>query len=261
MKTGKFSKLISTSIFLVLFPIAIGMGVGILGGGTWTIISSSGNDSYTKSLLHLNTDFTDSAAGGTHTWTAAGGAVIDGSTKKFGAGSLLLDGTGDYIDTPDSVDWTMGTGNFTIDYWLQRGATGALYRIMGQCDSTGTTASTSFFCYFSADNKLNAGVSVGAGVLKTATSTGTITDTMSFHHIAIVRNGDTLYLYIDGTGDGSIALGAGAVVRDSSNKVSIGRQGEYTLDYFNGYIDEVRISKGIARWTSNFTPPTVEYGP
>lgn len=197
-----------------------------------------------------------------HSWTYHGNAKIVTAQSEFGGASGSFPGAtgtgGDWIDTPDSEDFSVGKNPFTIDFWLKRGATGALLRVLGQCDSTGSIASTAFYFYFGADNKLNVGVGVGAA-LKTATSTGTIAETTTWHHIAIVRNGDTLYLYIDGTNDGSVALGAGAVINNSTNKFSIGRQGEYTSNNFNGYIDEFRFSNGIARWTANFTPPVSAY--
>ncbi len=52
-----------------------------------------------------STTFTDSATGGSHTWTAYGNAQIDTAQNKFGGASGLFDGSGDYIDTPDSPDW------------------------------------------------------------------------------------------------------------------------------------------------------------
>ncbi|HPC33867.1 MAG TPA: hypothetical protein PL061_13005, partial [Syntrophales bacterium] len=70
----------------------------------------SGIDSYTKSCLHFQN----------RVWTFYGNAQIDTAQKPFGTGSLLLDGSGDYIGTVDSPDFDFGTGDFTIDFWVRR---------------------------------------------------------------------------------------------------------------------------------------------
>jgi hypothetical protein len=222
-------------------------------------------DSYTKSLLHMNggdgsTTFTDMASGGTHTWAAHGNAQIDTAQSKFGGASGLFDGNGDYIDTPDSADWAMGSGNFTVDFWMRRGATGTLQFIDGQSNSGGQNISVSWHFRFNANNTVSFFAFYGSNYA-VATSTRTITDTTTWHHIAGVRNGTgagNLKLYIDGTNVGSANLGSNSL-NDSSYKLAVGRIGEFAGAYFNGWIDEYRVSKGIARWTANFTPPTNEY--
>jgi len=330
----------------------------------------AGNDSYTKSLLHLNTDYADVAAGGTHTWTGYGNAQIDAAIKKFGAGSLLLDGDGDYIDTPDSADWAMGSGDFTVDFWmkrarfpqhemligqcgpsgnnsdcgmtiylrsaepdvlsvlhmngannstvfkddgawhtpvwtaygnakltttspkfgsacgtfdgtgdyigtpdseiwnvgsgnftfhfwLKRGGIGTVQRIFGQVNSAGSDATTSFRAGFNANNTFLFGI-VSGTTFYTATSTGTITDMDTWHHIACVRDGNTLRLFIDGVADGTADV-TGITCNNSAYKMAIGRPGELNSAYFNGQLDEWVYKKGTAIWTSNFTPLTSEY--
>jgi hypothetical protein len=80
-----------------------------------------------------------------------------------------------------------------------------------------------------------------------------------WHHVALVRYGNILTLYIDGIGQNTTANVNGVNVNSSSGNLSIGRPGDYNGYYFNGWIDEFRFSNGIARWTSNFTPPASAY--
>src|SRR5262245_1699237 len=101
-------------------------GTGVSLGIATTAIS----DNYAQSLLQFegtdtSTTFTDeNAAGSSHIWTAHGDAQIDTADFKFGAASGLFDGTGDYIDTPDHVDFNLASNNFTIDFWFKCNAAG-----------------------------------------------------------------------------------------------------------------------------------------
>lgn len=215
------------------------------------------DDSYSKSLLHFDgtdasTTFTDESG---KTWTAAGNAQIDTAQSKFGGASGLFDGTGDYIDTPDSADFDVGSGDFTIDFWVRRAGTTDEF-ILGQCDASATTSTRSWYVDF-VSNAPRSVVFTGT-TAKVATSSTTISDT-NWHHLAMVRNGNTLYIYVDGTNRGTVDV-TGVTVNNSANKPAIGRFGE-SANYFNGHIDEFRFSKGIARWTANFTPPTSAYTP
>jgi hypothetical protein len=77
----------------------------------------------------------------------------------------------------------------------------------------------------------------------------------AWHHVAVVRNGTAWALYVDGTSR-SANTWSGAI-SDIAGAVRIGQDQFYGRD-FNGYIDDLRITKGVARYTSNFTPPTAE---
>ena len=223
-------------------------------------VTISASDTYTKMLLHMDgTDgsqiFTDSSLGG-HSITARGNAQIDTAQSKFGGASGLFDGSGDYLSIPDSADWAFGSGDFTIDFWVRRNLIGGRQFMIGQAASSGADASISFMIEFQADNTVAAYFGYG-GTFVSFASTRTITDTTSWHHIAYIRNGNNLYLYVDGTRDGAYATSA--TMTDSSAGLGVGRPGDYVGLYLNGWVDELRISKGIARWTSNFTPPTAPY--
>jgi hypothetical protein len=232
----------------------------------YSIPLASGNDSFTKILLHLNgtnasTTFPDTNTGGSaHTWTAAGNAQITTGDYKFGGSSALFDGVGDYITTPDSVDFTLGAGAFTIDTWFKcLAAGGAVLWIAGQCNSTGTTATTSFTLQRTAGNVIKATMSDGAA-LTTVTGTTQFTNALNtgWHHLALVRTGNILRLFLDGVQEGG-DVAFTATVNDSANQFSVGRPGEQAGNEWNGNMDEFRLSVGIARWTANFTPPQKLY--
>lgn len=222
----------------------------------------SGLDNYTKLLLHCDgadgsTNFIDSSFSG-KTITAVGNAQIDTAQYKFGGASALFDGNGDYLSIPDSDDWAFGSGDFTIDFWVRFNALpadGKRASFYYQLDSTSNDIMFDlannngvyiwrFLVYISGSSIIN--------VQKSATIS-----VATWYHMAVVRNGNDYMIFQNGTQ-------VGATVTDTDtipDYISTLRIGDRPLtDYsFNGWLDEYRISKGIARWTSNFTPPTRPY--
>lgn len=222
------------------------------------------DDNYTVSLLHFNgadaaTTFTDEAG---KTWTASGNAQLDTAQSKFGGASLLLDGTTDYISTPDSADFNFSNGNFTLDFWFRAAST------MDNFDTwfgiwNSTPANTNYIKFDYGTGGSIRLVVVAASVVVaeyTATSAQTFT-AGTWYHLAVVRSGTSIYIFKDGS---SLALTTGTAIGTSSlpdlsgaavygsDRANAGRD-------INGHIDEARISKGIARWTAAFTPPSIEY--
>ena len=229
---------------------------------------SNGNDSFTKILLKFDgadasTTITDSNVGGSvHTWTAAGNAQIDTAQSKFGGSSGLFDGTGDWVTTSDSSDFTVGSGAFTVDFWFNcNAASGTEENLCGQCDSTPTNASTSFRIYRKTTDVIEAKVCVSTTAFTvTGTTQFTSSTNTGWHHCALVRTSNTLKLFIDGVQEGGDVSISGTV-NDSSNAFRVGASGEYTSDPWTGWIDEFRLSVGSARWTDDFTPPTIPHSP
>jgi predicted GH43/DUF377 family glycosyl hydrolase len=232
------------------------------------------DDPSTVSLLHMDgadasQTFTDKAIGGSpHVWTAYNHAQIDTAQSVFGGASGLFDGVDDYIDTPYSSDFDFGSGNFTWDFRVRFAAldTSKIYVLMGITNSTATEHLKIYIYYNGVMSKWVWNfVSYVGGIEKAnyyCAWDGVVINT--WYHMALVRNGTSLKLYINGT---SITLTATTAISTNSItpavqcKFTIGRNGEYTTApfYTNAWFDEVRISKGIARWTANFIPPTVPY--
>lgn len=228
----------------------------------------SGNDSFTVSLLHFNgtdasTTFTDSNAGGSaHTWTANGNAQIDTAQSKFGGASGLFDGTGDYISSADSADWTLGTGDFTVDFWIRYNSV-ATYQLLFSMDNGGSGGE--LLCYwYQPENNIyfQCGSTNASGVVNTHSNTNSWSaSTGTWYHVAIVRSGNSLYMFVGGTQlAGSPFTITGANIPDYTSGLFIGARSTATgTQNINGWMDEFRLSKGVARWTANFTPPTAEY--
>jgi hypothetical protein len=238
----------------------LGTNVAALMGG----VVVSGNDVNTTVLLHMDgldggTTFTDSNVGGSaHTWTANGNAQLKTDSSKFGGASGFFDGTGDYIEAPDHADWNFGSGDWTVDLQFSRtGGSGADRAIIGNYNAGG--ASVGFLLGLNVGNKLFGRAIIG-GTTHTIAGATNIT-TAGFHHGALVRNGANLHLFLDGAADAAAITTLSGAIATPVSTLGIGRPGSGNFWYYTGYVDEVRISKGIARWTEAFTPPTAAYGP
>lgn len=218
-------------------------------------------DSFTKILLHFNgtdgsTVITDSSPS-PKTWTAAGNAQIDTAQSRFGGGSCLLDGTGDWVSTPDHSDFILGTNDFTIDCWFNCNKAGGVDAdLAGQ--TGGAAANTSFFIDRSATNVMRLFVSDGAGfTVVNGTTQFTNASNPGWHHLAAVRVGNILRLFIDGIQEGG-DVAFSASIPNVTGSPTVGRRGDSTNNPWVGWIDEFRLSIGIARWIANFNTPVTE---
>lgn len=168
--------------------------------------------------------------------TRYGNAQISTAQSKFGGSSLYLDGNGDYLVVPASTDFLF-TGDFTIEAWV--------YPTAGSDSIIGMNGSV-IALKFGGDNKFRLyanGWSIGSA---SADALNT------WHHVAVSRSGSTVRMYVNGvqvattTDSGNIG--------SSSSPLRIGTDTEFVM--FAGYIDDLRVTKGVARYTAGFTPPT-----
>ena len=173
-----------------------------------------------------------------------GDAQVSTSVKKYGTGSLAFDSTGDALSSNVSQTLAFGTGNFTVEFWLYYPtSTFAGNYVSGTFSSAISNAL--FFQYFG--GSIGSGLTNVGGIISYSWTPSTTT----WYHIALVRNSNTLTLYIDGT---SVASGSVSASYGSSGTY-IAYAGPGTAGYLNANLDDLRISK-FARYTANFTPPT-----
>ena len=195
-------------------------------------------------------DFSASA----HTLTFNGDAQLDVDQKKFGQSSLLLDGTGDFLSWPDSVDFSFD-GQFTIHGQIRPNAAAASQAIVGQWDESGNQRS--WIVELTADEKLQARISTdGTAVAGTITAASAVATASDFIHFALTRDGaGEVRLFQDGTEIGTSVNETGAL-HDSTAAPAIGSEhGGAAVSPYSGHIDQIEILKGEAKWTSNFTAP------
>jgi hypothetical protein len=178
-----------------------------------------------------------------------GNAQISTSVKKYGTGSLAFDGTGDYLVEPTNVNFGYGTGDFTIEFWVYLNTISADQTVVSNLTAA---ASVNPHIYF--------WVTGAKFVYYTASADRIVSSAVSaatWYHVAVCRASGSTRMFING-------VQAGSTYTDSNNygtsaPLGIGTYwsagSPVTSSTLNGYIDDLRITRGYARYTSNFTPP------
>jgi len=184
---------------------------------------------------------------------------LDTVNKKFGAGSIKQLGVGindSHLQTLTTPDIYFGTGDFTIDLWMRTtNTTGA---ILDNLDSYNSYNSSSVDFWQNGVNVSWLPVYDGS---HTINSSGATTNDGNWHHVALVRYGSVFTIYIDGQDRGHASYsGLNVIYSGGAVYLYLGRDGASSW-FWKGNIDELRIVKGIAKWTSAFTPPTIPYTP
>ena len=203
----------------------------------------------------LADSFFDSGNGGRHVVTANGNAHTDTSVKKIGTASLQVDGVGDYLSVPDSSDWDWGSGDFTLEAWVRP----ASYPTDNRAGiiSQGTDNNNYWHFRLNDDGSTQFYGQISGSAHWSITSTTGIISTDTWYHVAVVKNGSNFELFIDGTSRGTNTDSTSFV--DWSDDLVIGAVERAAVEnYFDGYIDEVRISN-VARYFSAFTAPTTAF--
>jgi len=173
---------------------------------------------------------------------------------KYLSSSMYFDGTGDYITLSDSDAREFGGEDFTIELWVKTTIATQYATLLSRTPtpfSSGmwsimmnTTASGGQVAVYVGD------YSTGASLI--TTSGASIRDD-SWHHVAVVRNGSSFVCYIDGTSRGTGSW-AGSIANIAGD-IRIGADQNYGRNW-QGYMSDIRLTKGLARYTSAFTPPT-----
>ena len=220
------------------------------------LLPNPGNDEFTRLMLHCDgandgTTFTDTSDSA-HTVTPAGNTHTDTAVKKFGTASAQFDGTGDELEIANSDDFNFGTGDFTIDFWARFDSVSTNNQQL--IFKRNVTYTGDYILWWSSTNGIT--ITTGAGGSGTDSSQGATTGWAddTWYHIAVVRNGTALKVYRDGT---SLVSATNSTDLDNTGNLFIASSDG--SGYFTGYMDEIRISKGIARWTAAFTPPVQAY--
>lgn len=235
--------------------------------------AGGGGDPYFSSvysLLHLDgTDatatFTDQISG--NTWASAGGStVISTAQQKFGTASLALNGTSQAIKmTASSAYWPFGTGDFTVECWAYiTNTTTSSYPTA--ISRQGATADMAFQLRCDSGTSGSRPPSIvvrspGGGATGVTHQTSMTINT--WQHIAVVRSSGVIAIYLDGVKSSSTLSFSTTLTPSSGATPHIGavdpEDAAPRVQYWPGYIDEVRVTVGVARYTADFTPPSAAF--
>jgi hypothetical protein len=180
-----------------------------------------------------------------------GNAQVSTSVVKYNTGSMAFDGTGDWLTMPNSKGLYIGSGDFTIEGWLYLNALGSVRAIVSQFNSGGT--GPGWTLYTKTTNVLE--FYGGSGTV-TVTGTTAISAT-TWTHFAVVRSGSTITIYVNGVAGGSATNSSFS--DDTTALGYVGGRADSSSLALNGYIDDLRITKGYARYIGNFTPPIARF--
>lgn len=193
------------------------------------------------------------------TVTAVGNAQISTAQSKFGGSSIAFDGTGDWLNTVANA--SPQSNNFTWECFIYPTVVLGTDRVVYDCRGTASVASapdgpngSGFVVFINTNGRLQVfgnGTGATLGTLYTQ-STSALT-AATWQHIALVSSGGTVTYYI-----GGIAAGSFAATTTAALNTRIGARQDSAVA-FTGFIDELRLTLGVARYTSNFTPPTAPF--
>jgi len=213
-------------------------------------------------VLHLigsgangSTTFTDTSPT-PKTVTVFGDAQISTARSKLGDSSMLFDGVGDYASLTDSADWDFAAGSGTIEAWVYI-ATGtpALRRFLAQTD-TGGAFGVNLFGTEGTGKFQAASLTSDASTYINCVGT-TVAAANTWHKVSWSVDAVSARLHVNGILESTVAR-AGLTFYNSTFPLHIGRNGSFNGFYWNGNIERLRITKGVARYSSsNYDPLTV----
>ena len=210
------------------------------------------NETGTQLLLNFtNAGIYDATA--KNVLETVGNAQVSTTTSKWPSTSMLFNGTTDYLQVNTASDlYNLSSGNWTIEAWVYRTGTNQMSPI-SYLNGSGTTlngwaievnrtsAGTLYFASYNASTGPSGSVS----------SAGNLVPLNTWTYIAVTCVGTTVTLYVNGTNVGSGARGT--IGNDSSCRLRIGGMNYTTVRYWQGYIEDPRITKGVARTISTPT--------
>jgi len=236
-------------------------GTGVYTGNFTPSTSKLTAITNTKLLTCQSNRFVDNSATG-HTVTpyatsavTAFGPILTSKVYNpaVNGGSLYNDVNvnGNYLSAADSADWNLGSGNYTVECWAYATAQGSFNKLVGQWPYEGTNAANSWILETVGTDVEAYAIIGGSAVLIAQGAAFTIN---AWHHVALVRNGNNHNIYIDGVA-GSTTSNSGTYY-NGTGALEVGSFSSLGGGSWDGYITDVRVVKGTAVYTSNFTPPT-----
>lgn len=221
--------------------------------------------------INAGTNFFDLSASA-QIISPADNVKISTAQTKFGGASALFDGSGDYLSLPASSSWDLDLADFTVESWVYLTSDSAVNgRGIRDAVIVANTnlVETAYWSFYIGGSSTVTGTNLGwyqnNGTNAAGWQVNYSFNKNTWYHVAMVRSSGVLTAYINGVSVGSSAEFSLKKTGNSTGVLGVGRHILSTnnpyLDDFNGNIDDLRITKGIARYTANFTPPTTQLEP
>lgn len=189
--------------------------------------------------------------------TVTGNTLQSSTQKKFGDGSIYFDGNGDYLTPTQSTLFDFGSGDLTIDFYVYLNNITNLNMLISLNDKLGigalifyTNATTGATSFYSSSNGDSWDI-VNGGTAGSLSAT-------RWYHIAIIRQSGYFKIYIDGVLSYTSAYSASTLLYGASYPFQLGGRSSNS-NWSNCFMQNIRVAKGLARWTTNFTPPNKPY--
>ena len=205
-------------------------------------------DAYWSSVsLRLTGDDLYDHSNNHSTVTVAGNTIIVSTNKKYGTGSIYFDGTGDYLSIPHSTGQEFGSGNFTIEFWGYPVNLNTSHWVSQWNSSTGLN-----FAVFNNSGVFSFAYTTNNSTVNILSSTVTVA-LNSWTYFTVVRSNSSLLFFVNGALTATTSISG--TLYSGTAALEVGRNGD-GVQYFTGYIDDLRITKGVARYNAAFTPPS-----
>jgi hypothetical protein len=191
--------------------------------------------------------------------TAAGNAARTTTQAKYGTASCTFDGTGDRINFPLSTDFQFGAGDYTVEAFFRPLVKASNQAIVGIWHNSGVIGQA-WWQFWVNGSALGMRISSGGATVDYQT---TWTPTLgTWYHVAACRASDGTRIFVDGNAI-LTTLGAAQTINSTQGagtNAAIGSVANAFSTYdLNGQLDEIRVTKGVARYTANFTPPAAAF--
>ena len=227
----------------------------------YSFVATDPNFADVSLLLHGNgtngsTTITDNSPS-PKTVTAVGNAQISTAQSKFGGASIAFDGTGDYLTASSNAGFAFGTGDFTVETWARPTTLSTGYDYVVVFDTRAVAGPPNPGILVAFTNATGVWIFYES-VANTITNTSSSAVANQWQHVALSRAGTAWKFFVDGAQVGTWTNGSNL---GTSQPLLIGtaRDNPGSDRNFPGYIDDLRITKGVARYTANFTPPTAPF--
>jgi hypothetical protein len=175
-----------------------------------------------------------------------GDAKLSTAISKFGGSSMYFDGTGDYLNSPNSLLAIQGSEAFTLEAWIYPTS------VAGDLCIYETRGGSGWVFFINSSGKLQVYDTVA--LLQTQSTVTLTANTWAFVSLVRATGSSTVTYYVGGTAAGTFTLASFA----TATQIRIGIRNDGLYPYI-GYIDDLRVTKGFARYTANFTAPTAAF--